>query len=55
MSDPRKERTTPRERPANGPDINQSVKQVDRKTDQGIVRDERGQDQPSNKEQAQRG
>jgi hypothetical protein len=55
MRDPRKDKTARRERRTNGPGVNQSAKQVDRETDQGIVRDERDQDQPSNKEQAQRG
>jgi hypothetical protein len=34
--------------------VNQSPKQVERESDQGIERDERGQDQPKNKESAQR-
>jgi hypothetical protein len=55
MRDPQKDKKLPGKEPAHGPDVNQSVREVDQKSDQGIVRDERGQDQPSNKEPAQRG
>jgi len=36
------------------PQVNQSPKQVQREGEQGIERDERGQEQPTDKEAAQR-
>ena len=38
------------ERGASGPDVNQSGKQLERESDQGIRRDQRGQDQPKDKD-----
>lgn len=44
----------PRRRRRGDEHVNQSPKQVERERDQGIERDERGQDQPKDKESAQR-
>lgn len=44
----------PRRRRRGDEHVNQSPKQVERESEQGIERDERGQDQPKNKESAQR-
>ncbi len=41
-----------RERGGSGPDVNQSGKELERDGDQGIRRDQRGQDQPKDEERA---
>ncbi len=46
MTKPAPKRNAPPERPASGPEVNQSGSQVERGADQGIRRDQRGQDQP---------
>ncbi|HEY4404622.1 MAG TPA: hypothetical protein VGN55_08200 [Xanthobacteraceae bacterium] len=54
MTKPGPKRNPPaRERDGSGPEVNQSGKQVERDGDQGIGRDQRGQDQPKDKERAQ--
>jgi hypothetical protein len=54
MTKPAPKRNAPSsERPARGPEVNQSGKRVERKADQGIRRDQRGQDQPKDKDRAQ--
>ena len=53
MSKPAPKPNAPRRRPVSGPEVNQSGKSVERETNQGIRRDQRGQDQPKDKDRAQ--
>ncbi len=54
MTEPAPKRNAPSsERPVSGPEVDRSSKAGERKTDQGIRRDQRGQDQPRDKDRAQ--
>jgi hypothetical protein len=48
-----KQNTSAREWPASGPEVHESGKHLERQGDQGIRRDQRGQDQPTDKRRAQ--